>query len=459
MSETLRISQCMIVKNEEKNIERALSWGRDIMWEQIVVDTGSTDRTVELAQKMGAKVFHFTWIDDFAAAKNYALEKAQGDWIAFLDADEYMEPDDVKKVYALLSDFQKAAKPYLAVFTACINLHKEGRVVSNTNQLRFFRNHADLRYAGRIHERLVKGDGTLDSSELFDAWSHLRIYHTGYTEEAYEETGKLKRNLDLIMKELEEHPDDYKMMGNLADVYRAMGESELAIRWYEKAIESLPPVRRRSEAPIMRTTWSFVYLLYLLYEQKKGIGRALSVYEKAVQYIPQECDFDYIMGKYYIDLKDWERAIYHLERGLDLYRTDKSVYYGMLLSPNLMSASEYLAICCYNAGKRDKCVHVSVTFLMTERFAMGILKVLLMAFAAEARALPVKTGAQGDSIQTQAAFAGQVLTVLGQLYDFTALKDRLFVLKAANEVQYGELAQVLQGLFSPEEQMLLSKMR
>ena len=86
--EDVRLSQCMIVKNEEKNIERALSWGKDIVYEQIVVDTGSTDRTVELARAMGAKVYDFEWIDDFAAAKNYAISKASGEWIAFLDADE-----------------------------------------------------------------------------------------------------------------------------------------------------------------------------------------------------------------------------------------------------------------------------------------------------------------------------------------------------------------------------------
>lgn len=63
------ISQCMIVKNEEKNIRRALSWGKDIMCEQIVVDTGSSDRTVEIAREMGAKIFFFPWINDFAAAK------------------------------------------------------------------------------------------------------------------------------------------------------------------------------------------------------------------------------------------------------------------------------------------------------------------------------------------------------------------------------------------------------
>ena len=89
-----RISQCMIVKNEEENMERALSWGKGIVSEQIVVDTGSTDRTVEIAERMGAKVYHFEWINDFSAAKNYAISKAKYEWIAFLDADEYFLEKD-----------------------------------------------------------------------------------------------------------------------------------------------------------------------------------------------------------------------------------------------------------------------------------------------------------------------------------------------------------------------------
>ena len=104
MKSKIRLSQCMIVKNEEKNIRRALSWGKEIMWEQIVVDTGSTDQTVSIAMEMGAKVFHFQWIDDFASAKNYAIEKAQGDWIVFLDADEYLSPQDTQKLPSLLGE-------------------------------------------------------------------------------------------------------------------------------------------------------------------------------------------------------------------------------------------------------------------------------------------------------------------------------------------------------------------
>ena len=84
----MKISQAMIVKNEEKNIERALSWGKGVVSEQIVVDTGSTDRTVELAKSMGAKVFSFPWRDDFSLARNFAIEKCKYPWIVMLDADE-----------------------------------------------------------------------------------------------------------------------------------------------------------------------------------------------------------------------------------------------------------------------------------------------------------------------------------------------------------------------------------
>ena len=102
----MRLSQCMIVKNEECNIERALRWGKGVVWEQIVVDTGSRDRTVQIAESMGAKVYHYTWSDDFSAAKNYAISKARGEWIAFLDADETFAPGDGEKLPGILRQLE-----------------------------------------------------------------------------------------------------------------------------------------------------------------------------------------------------------------------------------------------------------------------------------------------------------------------------------------------------------------
>ena len=98
----MKISACVITKNEEKNIGKWLQEMSAIADEMIVVDTGSTDNTVNMAKRAGAKVYHFKWINDFAAAKNHAIEQATGDWILFLDADEYFSDETQHNVRNLL---------------------------------------------------------------------------------------------------------------------------------------------------------------------------------------------------------------------------------------------------------------------------------------------------------------------------------------------------------------------
>ncbi len=176
----MKISQCMIVKNEEKNIEKALSWGKGIVSEQIVVDTGSTDRTVELAEKLGATVYHFPWIDDFAAAKNFAIDKAAGEWIAFLDADEYFTQEDAAKLLDCIESIQ--GSEYEGILTGWVHLDQEGKVMAVQSQIRVFRNLPELRYHRRIHEYLrVSGTRSVRMADMAD---QLSVYHTGYTREA-----------------------------------------------------------------------------------------------------------------------------------------------------------------------------------------------------------------------------------------------------------------------------------
>ena len=126
----------MIVKDEEENIQRALSWGKCIMSEQIVVDTGSTDRTVEIARQLGAKVYHFSWVDDFSAAKNFAISKARYEWIALLDADEYFSEEDAKKLPLLLANLKNT--PYDGLATNWIHLDDNGSIGMIDTQVRIF---------------------------------------------------------------------------------------------------------------------------------------------------------------------------------------------------------------------------------------------------------------------------------------------------------------------------------
>ena len=218
----------MIVKNEESNIERALSWGKRIMWEQIVVDTGSTDRTVEIAAKMGAKVFRFSWIDDFAAAKNYAIEQAEGDWIALLDADEYMTEQDGEKLVTVLQEADQKGMDGLSMGWQQID--EEGRIFSSGTQVRVFRNHPDIRYRRRIHEQLESVSGR--KLRLGDVVMELSVFHTGYQSKAMAERKASERNRHLILEELKDHPNDYEMLGYMGDEYYISGNMKEAERWY-----------------------------------------------------------------------------------------------------------------------------------------------------------------------------------------------------------------------------------
>jgi glycosyltransferase involved in cell wall biosynthesis len=98
-----RLSVCMIVKNEERFLGQCLASVKDIADELIVIDTGSTDRTVEIAREHGAHVGHFEWCNDFAAARNASIAPATGDWILFLDADEGLSPAEKRSLPYLMS--------------------------------------------------------------------------------------------------------------------------------------------------------------------------------------------------------------------------------------------------------------------------------------------------------------------------------------------------------------------
>jgi len=210
----VRLSQVMIVKNEEKNIEKALSWAKHVAFEQIVVDTGSTDRTVEIAQRMGANVANFEWVNDFSAAKNFAIEQATGNWIAFLDADEYFSDIDAKKLMVFLKRIMSDASMkanYHVLNCALVNVDEDGKRMSTQDQERVFRNIPSIRYMGRIHERL-----DVDKTNIVEV-DEIEIIHTGYTETSLEETGKAARNVELLRLDLKNSPNDLNIKSYLAD--------------------------------------------------------------------------------------------------------------------------------------------------------------------------------------------------------------------------------------------------
>lgn len=431
----VRLSQCMIVRDEEKNIERALSWGKDLVYEQIVVDTGSTDRTVELALAMGAKVYHFQWIDDFAAAKNYAISKASGDWIAFLDADEYFPPEEAKKLMPLLN--QLARTRYCVMLTSWMHVNREEKIFAGGVQTRIFKRMQELQYRKRIHEELeLKGGNIVDST--VDASGELAIFHSGYDLDSSEDKQKGERNARLILMELEEHPDDYDMMGYLGDAYYSVtGRNAEAEEWYRKSIDRMPEHIDEYDVRSAVTFWKLMTILY-----KKNDEKAMmEIYEKAVRHIPKECDYDYVAGRFYVVKQDFKKGAYHLERALEILDKHGSVNKGELLTGNLQGTWELLAMCHYQNEDLDKCVKCCTALLKADRYLMSTLVMMLCAFKWDEERRPEKG----------AADAADVAMFLGTLYDMNSLRDRVFILRAAMKADYGDLVKVVRGTCSREE--------
>ena len=142
----MKLSACVIVKNEEKNLPQWLSSMAQLADEMIVVDTGSEDNTKSLAHQAGAKVFDFTWVDDFAAAKNFAIEQATGDWILFLDADEYFAPETMGLVRDVIRTRAKNNK-VAVLLCRLINIDSDrnNRVIDTFIQARIFRRLPSIR--------------------------------------------------------------------------------------------------------------------------------------------------------------------------------------------------------------------------------------------------------------------------------------------------------------------------
>ncbi len=429
MAKTVALSQCMIVKNEERNIEKALSWGQGIVCEQIVVDTGSTDRTVEIAERMGAKVYYFQWIDDFSAAKNFAIEKASGDWIAFLDADEYFSKEEAKKLLPVLQYLQNTKNH--ALVTGWLQLDSAGKIFAGGSMARIFKNIPGLRYQNRVHEELyLNGKRPL----FVDGSRELAIFHTGYSGSVHAELDKAGRNLPLILKELEDKPDDYNMMGFLGDCYTLMERDSEAIYWFEKAVSLMPDRLGGSDG---RSATTLLKLLSL-YQKQENEEKALHIYQKAITQLPEEPDFDFLIGQYYARKEKYREGAYYLKRALDGLEQFGGAGRGMLLTGKLRAAWELLARCHYENGSLGECVNCSVALLKGTPFQMNTLILLLRAFK--------KDEENGAVVGRKAASVKPLVGFLGKLYDLGLEQDKTFVLEAAVQAEYAGLVNELQDI-------------
>ncbi|MCS6850303.1 MAG: glycosyltransferase [Gemmataceae bacterium] len=228
----MRVSLCMIVKNEEADLPGCLASAADLVDEIIVVDTGSTDRTKEIAASFGAKVYDFEWCDSFAAARNESIRHATGDWIFWLDADDRLDEPTREKLRRIFANLQDEIAAYM-MKCLCNPDPSSGRSAILLGHARLFRNHPNVRWKYRVHEQIMPAVERMGGRVH---WTDVIIHHSGY-QDAVIYRQKQERNLRLLMLDLKDNPNDAFVLFYIGWIYLNL----------QKPVEALPYLKASLE--------------------------------------------------------------------------------------------------------------------------------------------------------------------------------------------------------------------
>ena len=320
----MNLTFCIIVKNEEKNLPQCLASVKNVVDEIVVLDTGSTDRTPEIAQEFGAKVHYFEWCNDFAAARNESLKYVTGDWVLVLDADEYLSPKIAPHIrQAIQSD------RYIL-----INLIREeiGAQQSPYSLIsRLFRNHPEIKFSRPYHA--IVDDSISEILAKESHWqiaslSEIAILHEGYQKGEITSKNKLERAKAAMESFIIDYPNDAYVCSKLGALYLEVGE-------IEKAMELL--FRGLQDSEVDKTVlYELHYHLGIAYRQKQEkemakrhyqIGTELNIlpklklgaYNNLGSLLKEEGDLEKAKTNYEIALQiDSNFTVGHYNRGMVL---------------------------------------------------------------------------------------------------------------------------------------------
>jgi glycosyltransferase involved in cell wall biosynthesis len=184
------LSVCMIVKNEERFLADCLKSVQGVAQQIVIVDTGSTDNTLKIAQSFNAEIHSFTWRDDFSAARNESIKWATGDWVLWLDADERLLPESVSELKRLLKTENKP----VAYVVQIRNRMPDGKNYKFSTAHRLFTNRKGITFSGRIHEQIAYSVAALGGVERS---CNVTLDHLGYALEESAQNKKSRRNRKL----------------------------------------------------------------------------------------------------------------------------------------------------------------------------------------------------------------------------------------------------------------------
>ena len=292
------IDLCMIVKNEEKYLRECLTNVKDLVENIIIVDTGSTDNTIKIAEEFNAKIYNYTWINDFSAARNFSISKATSKWLLILDADEILDLESKDKLINFINNTNKdgchfLVKNYMNENLDDYTLHYAFRLVKN---------YRGYKFKGRIHEQI--SNDNINIKNKF-AKEDIILHHYGYLSSVTIEKNKRGRNIPIILESLKDNPKDPFQLFNLGNEYLSENNLEKALEYYNKSYEYSDKTMLYSPHLLYRMSLSYKSLK--LYELAlKYVNEALSLYSPNV-------DFLYLQGLIYKEFKKPTMAIRSFE--------------------------------------------------------------------------------------------------------------------------------------------------
>ncbi len=282
----------MIVKNEERFLPACLTSIRDIADEIIVVDTGSTDLTVDIAKSFGARLIQIEWPDDFAKARNVGLDAVRTPWVLVLDADEEFIRDDLPALTAAIRT------PIADAYNVrIVSVMDRAQDISESYVLRMFRSHPQVRFEGKVHEQIFQA---LKRENMTVGPLNVRLLHKGYLNAVVEGRSKNERNRMLLEKQLEQEPNDGYMLWQLAQTLMAEGKYSAAVTASRKALHNIP---------VQHPIWVLAQTTYAKLLHANGEPkRAIKALQNGQQAYPAYTDFYYLEGLFRMGLAQWAQA-------------------------------------------------------------------------------------------------------------------------------------------------------
>ncbi|WP_110955282.1 tetratricopeptide repeat-containing glycosyltransferase family 2 protein [Anaerosinus massiliensis] len=403
----MKISACVVAKNEEENLRVCLDCIKDIVDEMIVVDTGSTDQTIAVAKKYGAQVYRYEWQDDFALAKNFALDKAGGDWIIFLDADEYFTAETVENVLDVIEKHQHECDGFLTQMVN-IDVDQENKIMDQFFTVRIFRNDLNMRFVGKVHEQIHNLTGRKNAWYKVNA-DEIQLYHTGYSGHIIRQ--KCERNLNLLLAQLQGNEEDINLYRYLADTYYGLDAYEQAIKYARLDLTT----GKKELAYASRSYRILVNALGRIQADFKEIEAAI---QQAITTFPELPDFYAEYALLFFKYGDYDRALELMQEAIRLNETYDAIETS-LFQNNFKLTNSLLGLIYEKKNAVSNSIESYEQVLREARYETGI---FIALFKLIFREEPV-----------------YVIAFLNQIYDKTKIEDLDFLIRNISTVTKGKI--------------------